>query len=123
MLPVIREVLPPGSAPGTRLAGRALAALKLIEVCREAEFLELAVQEVDISKRDYLIAVLGNYSKAKIAWEGFDLEGAGRREDIERQLSMLLKAIRSQVVPGTVIWNATDTSTPGRIYADTKGTL
>ena len=123
MLPVIREIQAPGSAPGSRLSGRSLAALRLIEVCREPEFIELGVLEIDVSKRDYLLATLGNYSKAKIAWEGFDGENAGRRKDIERQLSMLLKAIRSRVAPGTVIWNATDTSSPGRIYADTKGTL
>jgi hypothetical protein len=122
MLPVIRESKP-GSAPGSTLSGRALAALKLIEVCREAEYIELAVQEVDISKRDYLLATLGNYSRAKIAWEGFDQEGAGKKKDIERQVSLLLKAIRSRVATGTVIWNATDTSSPGRIYADTKGAL
>ena len=122
MLPVIREGKP-GSAPGSTLSGRALAALRLIEVCREAEYIELAIQEVDISKRDYLLATLGNYSRAKIAWEGFDQEGAGKKKDIERQISMLLKAIRSRVASGTVIWNATDTSSPGRIYADTKGAL
>jgi hypothetical protein len=123
MLPVIRETQSPGTAPGAQLDGRALAALKLIEVCRQAEFIELAVQEVDISKRDYLLATLGNYSRAKIAWEGFDGEGAGRKKDIERQLSMLLKAIRSRVATDTVTWNATDTSSPGRVYADTKGAL
>ena len=123
MLPVIRETQAPGSSAGSTLSGRALAALRLIETCRQAEFIELAVQEVDISKRDYLLVTLGNYSRAKIAWEGFDSEDAGRKEKIERQLTMLLKAIRSRVAAGTVIWNATDTSSPGRIYADTKGTL
>jgi hypothetical protein len=123
MLPVIREPQAPGSAPGSQLKGRALAALKLIEVCRGAEFIELAVQEVDVSRRDYLFATLGNYSRAKIAWEDFDGDGAGKTKDIERQLSNLLKAIRSHVAAGTVIWNATDTSSPRRIYADTKGAL
>ncbi|MBR3689424.1 MAG: hypothetical protein IKL85_10160 [Lentisphaeria bacterium] len=123
MLPVIREMQAPGSSPGTRLSGRALAALRMIEVCREADFTELGVQEIDISKRDYLLATLGNYSRAKIAWEGFDGENSGRKKDIERQLSMLLQAIRSRVATGTVIWNATDTSSPGRVYADTKGAL
>lgn len=123
MLPVIREAQAPGSAPGSHLTGRALAALKLVEVCREADFIELAIQEIDVSKRDFLFATLGNYSRAKIAWEGFDGDGAGKKKDIERQLSMLLKAIRSRVATGTVIWNATDVSSPGRVYADTKGAL
>lgn len=123
MLPVIREAQAPGTASGSTLSGRALAALRLIEVCRQAEFIELAVQEVDTSKRDYLMATLGNYSRAKIAWEGFASDGAEKRKDIERQLTLLLKVIRSRVAAGTVIWNATDTSKPGRIYADTKGTL
>jgi hypothetical protein len=122
ILPVIKESKP-GSAPGAKLSGRALAALRLIEVCREAEYTELAIQEVDISKRDYLLATLGNYSRAKIAWESFDREDAGSKKDIERQVSMLLKAIRTRIPNGTVIWNATDTSSPGRVYADTKGAL
>ena len=43
-----------------------MAALRLVEVCREAEFLELGLLEVDTSKHDFLFATLGNYSKLKI---------------------------------------------------------
>jgi hypothetical protein len=33
---------------------------------------------------------------------------------------MLSKAVRSGATPGSTVWNATDTSTPGRIYAEVK---
>lgn len=122
-LPTIREPYAPGTKAGQQLSGRALAALRLIETCRETEFAELAIQQVDISKRDYLLATLGNYSRAKIAWEGMDESDKHDRQSLMRQLRMLVKAVRTQVTPGTVIWNATDTSNPGRIYADVKSNL
>lgn len=123
MLPIIREPQAPGTGVGHRLEGRALAALRLIESGRESERSDLGILEVDISKPDYLMATLGNYSSAKVAWEGMDDPTPSTRANIDRQLNLLVKAIRSRVGNGTVIWNATDTSTPGHIYADSKGSF
>lgn len=123
MLPIIREMQAPGTAVGHRLKGHALAALRLIESGLESERSELGILEVDVSKPDYLLATLGNYSRAKVAWEGMDDPTPATRANIDRQLNLLVKAIRSRIGDGTVIWNATDTSTPGRIYADSKGNL
>lgn len=123
MLPVIRELQAPGTAVGNRLSGRALAALRLIESSQEAGRSELGVLEVDITRPDYLLATLGNYSRAKVAWEGMDDPDATGRSGLDRQLTLLTKAIRSRIGDNTLIWNATDTSTPGRIYADSKGNL
>lgn len=123
MLPIIREQQAPGTAVGRHLEGRSLAALRLIEASREAERSELGILEVDVSKPDYLLATLGNYSSAKIAWEGMADPTPGTRASLNRQLDLLIKAIRSHVGDNTVIWNATDTSHPGRIYADSKGNL
>ena len=121
MLPLIRESSAPGTKPGKRLEGRAAAALQLIEACRDGELQELAVLEVDISKQDFLLATLGgDYSTAKIAWEGMDSPSPTSRADLIHRLQHLLSAIKSRVGAGAVVWNATDLINPGRIYADTK---
>ena len=119
-LPVIREALPPGTPKGQRIARRTLAALRLIEVCREPEFLELGVLEVDVSKPDFLLATLSNYSKVKIAWNGMDEQTPAAMADLRIRLANLHKAMRSQIAPATVIWNAT---MPDTVFADTQGKL
>lgn len=119
-LPTIREAQPPGTPKGRRVAGRTLAALRLIEACREPEFLELGVLEVDTSRRDFLVATLGNYSKVKIHWDGMDESSAASRADLVKRLTQLRDAIRSRVATDTVIWNAT---IPNRIFADTQKKL
>ena len=121
-LPTIREPHEPGTRPGCRLTGRSMAALRFIEACRDPEFADLAVQQVDLSKRGYLLATLGSYSRVKLGWEGMDEPDEANRKNLLRQLGMLTKAIRARAASGTVIWNATDTSSPGRIYAEMKPT-
>ena len=123
LLPVIREPSSPGTQPGHRLTGRARAALELVETCRDGEFQELGIIEVDTTSPDYLLATLGaNYAKLKIAWEGMDGDSTpASRTSLKRQLRHLVQAIRSRIGEDAVVWNATDFSKPGRIYADTKG--
>lgn len=119
LLPAIIEP-PPGTAIGRMLKGRALAALRLVDMCREPEFSDLAVLDVDISKPDYLLATLGgSYARAKIAWDGMDDPEGHRRDDLAARLSKLRMAIRSGVADGTRIWNAT---MPDRIFADSERT-
>lgn len=124
MLPIIREQQAPGTAPGRRIEGRTLAALRLIESSLEPTRSELGILEVDVSKPDFLLATLGNYSRAKIAWEGMADPTPSSQIFLNQQLDLLVMAIRSHVGDNTVIWNATDTtSKKGRIYADSKGNL
>ena len=120
MLPTINETQAPGTHPGQRIAGRTLAALRLVEACREAEFLELGILDVDTSRHDFLVATLGNYSKVKILWDDMDDPNARSRKDLLTRLTHLRDTIRSKVTPETVIWNAT---VPGKIFADTQGKL
>ena len=119
-LPTIREPQPPGTPKGQRITGRTLAALRLIEACREPDFLELGVLEVDVSKPDFLVATLANYSTVKIAWDGMNDQTPASRADLVRKLTMLRKAIRSQVAPDAVIWNAT---MPDTVTGDTQKKL
>lgn len=125
MLPAIREASYPGTPAGRQPPARCLAALKLIKTCRDSEFQEFAILEIDTSSPDYLLVTIGNtYSAVKIAWEKMDEPSSpASRKSLNRQLTMLLKAMRSGIGEGAVIWNATDLSTPGRIYADMKGDL
>ena len=119
-LPTIREPVPPGTQKGQRIAHRTLAALRLVEVCREPEFLDLGILEVDTAKRDFLLVTLSNYSKVKIAWNEMDEQTPASQADLRTRLSNLQKAIRSRVAPETVIWNAT---MPDTVFADTQGRL
>lgn len=122
-LPVIREPFEPGTPPGGRLKGKALAALMLIEACREPDFQELGVLEADISKPDYLLITLGNYSRLKIKWDSMDENSRRSREDLETRLRKLVMAIRTRIAPDSgVIWNATYDD-PERITANTQEKL
>lgn len=126
LLPAILEPNPPGTAPGKTLGNRAKAALRLIEACRESDFQELSILDVSIAELDYLSATLNTgttYATLKIAWEDMDEATPVARASLSRQLTHLRDAIRSRVGDGAVIWNATDFSSPGRIYADLKGKL
>ena len=117
LLPTISEPLPPGTQPGHHIKSRAAAAIQLIDVCRNPEFSGLGVQDVDISKADYLLATLGDYSRLKIAWDDMDKPSAKSRKNLEERLSLLVKAMRTPDMTGTKTWNAT---LPDRIFADTE---
>lgn len=128
LLPVIREAGPQGTAVGHHLTARSRAALRLVEACREPDYTELGLLDADTTKTDYLSATIGGSSRQaqlKIAWEGMDKPSTpASRASLNRQLKHLRDAIRAQLIQGSAVWNATDyQSSPGRIYADTKGDL
>ncbi|MCR5751627.1 MAG: FtsQ-type POTRA domain-containing protein [Kiritimatiellae bacterium] len=127
LLPIIRETNPPGAAPGHRLEGRARAALRLVEASREPDFQEMGLLDVDLSKIDYLSATLSygsRYSTLKIAWEDMDEpETPASNASLARQLRHTKEAMSTPAGEGVSVWNATDYSYPGRVFADTKGKL
>ncbi len=114
LLPVIFEGRS-FTAAGKTLAGRSRAALRLLEVCR-SDFPGLGVLAVDATHPDYLLATLGNYSHAKIAWKDMDAPTAGTEPAMRKQLEHLQAAV-STGGPGVKIWNAT---LPNRATGDTK---
>ena len=116
-LPLVREAQEPGTTKGNRVKGRTLAAIRLIEACREPEFLEIGILEVDVSKKDFLLATLGNYSKLKILWDEMDEGTPNARADLIHRLTLLRDTMRTKLAPNAVIWNAT---IPNRIFADTQ---
>ncbi len=117
-LPIIREALQPGTTVGKRLSGRARAALRLIMLCADEEFSSLNLLEIDLASRDSLVMVLGNYQRVRIAWDGMDDDSpASGAAALYRQLSELVKAIKTGIGSRALVWNATQ---PGRVTADTK---
>lgn len=117
-LPVIREASARSITPGQRLKGRTRAALDLVLLCRESQYSDLAVLEVDTSKADFLSATLGNYSLAKISWDGMDDATPASRAALASRLDRLLEAIRARCDGlEVVVWNATH---PDYVYGDTQ---
>ena len=109
------------------LDGRARAALRFVAACQDPAFQELGILEADVAYPDWLFATINtgtSYTQLKLAWDGMDEpETPESHASLIRQLTHLRDAIRTRIGDGAVIWNATDFSYPGRIYADTKGKL
>ena len=124
LLPVIRETNPPGTAPGHRLEGRALAALQFVEACRDAQFQSFCVLDADIAKLDYITATISvgaNYTTLKIAWPGMDEPATpASHAALVVQLDCFRKALESRIDDNVKVWNAT---MPKLVFADTKGKL
>ena len=117
LLPKIIEPRQPGTLPGKALTGKGRAALDMLMLCADEAFAGFSIIAVDLSQKDYLLAVLGNYQRAKIAWEGMDEPDSASRANMEDCLSKLRHAVLSGVATRAKIWNATQ---PGHITADTK---
>jgi len=125
MLPIIQEAAAPGTAKGCKLSGHALAALKLLETCRE-QFRELSVVAADISAPDYIAIVLGNdYSVAHVYWDGMDEPSDATMPNMITQLKGLAEAYSARVDDSIRVWNATlppseTRSGKSEIYGNTK---
>ena len=118
-LPLVREATT-STMPGRKLGARALAAIRLLEALRAPEYSELTSLEADLMKEDYIMLTFKNdYSRAKVAWTDMDCDTPESRANMHRQLRHLRDAVRTGI--GVRLWNATDTSVPGKIYAETKG--
>ena len=115
MLPTIREGTAPGTQKGKKLAGMALSALRLIEMCRE-RFSELGVIEADASKPDYITIIREDYTKAKIAWNGMEEPSDAMLPSLVDRLDKLSKAISSNVDGSIREWDA---RREGAVYGNT----
>ena len=125
LLPIVREHRERVTAIGSELKGRSLAALRLWEVAHEGDAAEgagvkLGILEVDASYPDYLVATLGDYSQAKIAWEGMDQPTESNRKNLERRLKMLREALGAAKGLNVRVWNVTFDN---RVYADKREIL
>ena len=117
LLPIVREAVSPPTPPGKRLTGHVAAALRLVETAAQPDFADLRVLEVETANKDYLLVTLGNYDRAKFAWEHMDDDTRQSRDSLRRQLRRLRDVIATHTTPRATTWIATDWSTPGRFYA------
>ena len=114
-LPVIREA---SSTPaGKRITGMAAAAVRLVEEAALPELADLSVLEVDTTHADYLLVTLGDYSRARIAWDRMCEDSRASRTSLTNQLTRLSKAIATRVITQPTLWHATDYGSPGRVFA------
>jgi len=117
-LPIIREAEQTNTPPGHKLVGSAAAAVHLVAALAAATDLgDFRVLEIDTSPHDYLLLTLGNYARAKMAWEHMGKDDAAAKASLKGQLSRLARALETRLTPGTTLWNAMDYE-GGRIYAD-----
>lgn len=121
-LPVIREATDRPTVPGKRLAGRAAAALRLVQAAADADLGSLRVRQIDTSHSDYLLLTLSNQDRVKIAWDGMLDDTKAARDALARQLRNVGRALASELVPHPALWLATDLSTPGRVTYSPAGT-
>ena len=117
MLPIIKEDAAAQTMNGKTLSGNTFGALKLIEASLDPEFQELGILEVDTTKKDYLLATLSNYQRAKLAWDGMNKPSERNKDKMLRVMRNLRDAINARLTSPNVTWNATE---PDRVYADTK---
>ena len=124
LLPIVREHREKVTAIGSELKGRSLAGLRLWEVAHEGDAaavgVKLGILEVDASHPDYLVATLGDYSQAKIAWEGMDQPTESNRKNLEMRLKMLREALGAAKGLNVRVWNVT---LDNRVYADKREIL
>lgn len=122
-LPVIYENPSRITRVGGKLSGRSRAALQLLDACKEAPYSDLGITTVHLHKKDHIIAVLGNFSIAKIAWQDMNEETASSKKHMLHQLRLLRNSVMSGIIDiseagaNHIIWNATQTD---RVFADTK---
>ena len=116
-LPIIREADSTGTAPGKHLTGMSAAALRLIDATAAPELAGFSILEVDTSHTDYLLATLGDYSRAKIAWDHMLDDTRASRESLQRQLKFLSQAIATRMITQPTTWDATDFGKPVYIHA------
>jgi len=118
MLPTIRYTEAAAPEPGKSLESRARAALAVLKVAHEAEFANLNILEIDVSRPDFLTLVLANYTLVKFCWEGMDDPAPSSDAALRNQLAKVSQVIATNLQPETRVWNATQ---PGLITADLNG--
>lgn len=123
LLPIIHEGTRQSASAGRRVTARSRAAIKLLDICRNSEFQDIGILDIDTTSPDYLFVTINtgtNYTRLKLAWEGMDNPSPASDAELIERLTRLKQAFASRIGTNAVIWNATEKS---RIYADTKGKL
>lgn len=83
--------------PGARVKGMALAALELLDVCRDAK-VDLAVKMVDVHNRDFLVVMVmcGDQQKrVDLSWEGMGDGTASGHSALLEKLGWIVKTLQT----------------------------
>ena len=115
-LPLILENEFSLTMQGCCLTGQSFAALNLIKACKDAEFTNIHLLEVD-SSRGILRATLDDGSCLKISWDEMEQGGAVADQDLRNRLRMLLKVMATKVKWGNVTWHLTEAD---KVLVDTN---
>ena len=116
-LPIIREPRTSATPAGGNLSEYTRAALRLVEAAQETDFRLLNLKEIETSSAGYLVATLGEYAQAKIAWDGMLEDTPASCAAMRRQLAHLTAAVKTGLGAKATVWNATERD---RVFADTK---
>lgn len=94
-LPVITGYRPRDPEPGSRLGGRALAALELLDACRDPR-LPMNVSSIDVSKQDHLVVRVPGRRTFAINWPGMGDMTAESRKKLREKLADVCRAWQSK---------------------------
>jgi len=94
-LPVILGYRPREPEPGSRLAGTALSALEVLDVCRD-HWLSLRISSIDVSKEDHLIVRVPGRRSFSLEWEGMGELTQESRENLMKQLANVSRTWQSE---------------------------
>lgn len=85
------------AAPGEKLSGRPMAALRLIDMCARRDFPSISILDVDVSGQSYLVATTRDYDAIKIDWARVNENGDGRQDGIRSALGQIQSIILSRL--------------------------
>ena len=77
--------------------GMAAAAVRLVEEAALPDLADLSVLEVDTTHADYLLVTLGDYSRARIAWDRMCEDTRASRTSLTNQLTRLSALARHRL--------------------------
>lgn len=85
-LPVITGYKPNDPEPGSRVGGLALAALELLEVCRDPR-MPLDISSVDVDRKDRIVVRVPGARSFDLSWEGMGEMTADSRRNLRQKLA------------------------------------
>ncbi len=106
-LPVIREKKP-SAKRGERISGRALVALRVVELCDVRNVVSFSLPEIATDSPVYLKATTENYSAVRIAWNLLDDARDEKQPALTQILTNMQQLMNQRLYPDRVMYTITD---------------
>ncbi len=106
-LPVILEKTP-SAKRGERISGRALVALRLVELCDVRNIVSFDLPEIATDNPTYLKATTVNYSTVRIAWHLLDDARDEEQPALSRILTNMQQLMNQGLYPDRALYTITD---------------